>query len=67
MLEPRLFSEVNEYLQEQIKLNDAKLEVLNQDSEDFEIFVEKSQFQAGIHIQRHLNDKEYIVPFKVEG
>ena len=64
ILEPSLYNDVKEYLEEQITLNDAKLEVLNMNAPTFEVHKINCFFQAGLHIDRNRNDKEQIIPYE---
>ncbi|CDW76596.1 UNKNOWN [Stylonychia lemnae] len=66
MLEPSLQSEVQEFLNENIKLNEAQLIVENIETDVFDIRVVAQYFQSGYHIDRARNNKEYIVRFKPE-
>ncbi len=62
IMEHRLYSEMHEYLTEQIQLNEASLIVENQDTEIFDIHVRQYYFTSGLHVDKNRNDKEYIEP-----
>lgn len=64
MLEPKLYSEVSEYLKENIALNDVEMKIENKDTSLFEIYVAKQYFMCGYHIDRSRNEKEYVSPYK---
>jgi hypothetical protein len=66
MCEPALYTELAEYREEQIMLNDVKVAVENHDSKQFEMYLGEVKFVAGKHIDRQRNVKELIGKYKGE-
>lgn len=66
MCEPALYTELAEYREEQIMLNDVKVAVENPDSKQFEMYYGEVKFVAGQHIDRQRNVKELIGKYKGE-
>ena len=65
LLEPRLYSDMSDYLKESINLHDdVKLTLENQETQTFEIYLQRYYFMAGFHVDRARNEKECRVPYK---
>ena len=62
MCEANLYNEINEFIYESIKLNEATIRVENTHLKDEEvnIYIEEVKFQCGLHIDRQRNVKELI-------
>ena len=61
MLEQGLYTEINEFLQESIALNEGTLTVVNEDmlseSDKTEVYVGDVRFRCGYNIERKYNLK----------
>ena len=64
MCEPTLYTELHEFLEDQIALNDATLTLENPDTTNFAIYANDIKFVAGLHIDRQKNTKELIERYK---
>jgi hypothetical protein len=54
MSETNLYNEINEFMNESIKLNEATIRVENTHlkEEEVQIYIEEVKFQCGLHIDR---------------
>ena len=67
MIDPPMLTDLSEYLNETIELNDAKMKIENSDTEDIEISALDVKFTCGLHIDRVKNNKELrkqIIPIE---
>ena len=64
MCESTLYTELQEFREDLISLNDVTLSLENPDTTNFSIYANEIKFVAGLHIDRQRNTKELIEKYK---